>query len=74
LAHSAPEVLMCLASSLQEPIEKRQNFRQNTTHFTTQNKQLSKLVQIQQSSCQGIESASVIFSLVQLKFELKQEK
>jgi hypothetical protein len=69
---------MCLASSLQEPIEKRKNtknFRQNTlTHFTTQNKQLGQLVQIQQSSCQGIESASVIFSLVQLKFELKQEK
>jgi hypothetical protein len=69
---------MCLASSLREPIEKRKkikNFRQNTlTHFTTQNKQLGQLVQIQQSSCQGIESASVIFSLVQLKFELKQEK
>lgn len=69
LAHSAPEVLMCLASSLREPIEKRKktkNFRQNTlTHFTTQNKQLGQLVQIQQSSCQG-ESASVISPLFNL--------
>jgi hypothetical protein len=68
---------MCLASSLQEPIEKRKKtkyLRQNTlTCFTTQNKQLGQLVEIQQSSWQGIESASVIFSLVQLKFELKQE-